>query len=32
VARTMRRFQGVLDDHPTWQELVSVVETRVAPH
>jgi HTH-type transcriptional regulator/antitoxin HipB len=29
---TMRRLQGVPDDHPTWDELVSAVETRVGPH
>lgn len=29
---TMRRLLGVPDDHPTWEELVSAVETRLAPH
>lgn len=29
---TKRRLHGVPDDHPTREELVSAVETRLAPH
>jgi hypothetical protein len=29
---TKRRLLGVPDDHPTRAELVSAVETRLAPH